>query len=51
MKKEALNMVVVMVMVIPQYGDGDGRVFYSNYRVGWLTQSYEADGAAELLYQ
>ena len=34
-----------------QYGDGDGRVFYSNYRPGWETQSYEAEGAVELLYQ
>ena len=34
-------------------GDGDrvGRVFYSNYRQAWVTQSYEADRASELLYQ
>ena len=38
-------------MVPAQYGDGDGRVFYSNYRPGWETQSYEAEGAVELLYQ
>ena len=38
-------------MMPAQYGDGDGRVFYSNYRPGWVTQSYEAEGAVELLYQ
>ena len=38
-------------MVMVQYGDGDGRMFYSNYGQAWVTQSYEAEGAAELLYQ
>ena len=38
------------VMMV-QYGDGDGRVFYSNYGLAWVTQSYEAEGAPELLYQ